>query len=82
MQYIQVGWSLNKTYGTFAPATTFIGYNKGGTLPMAIINWDFGGFSSRALGADFRGLIYGEYGANHFNNFKDFVAAQCPKECK
>jgi len=81
IQYIQVGWSLTKTYGTFSPELAMGAWTFGGVFDAAW-NWDWSGFSPRSQGANWRGLLLGEMGANRYKSFKDFVKAKCPHECK
>lgn len=47
---------------------------------LLVRDWDY--FSKRNLGANIRGLKLGEFGAAHFDGFKDFINDLCPESCK
>jgi hypothetical protein len=92
IQYIQVGWSLTKTYGEGAATSMMTGYmifGPGAEGSIQILKGifgqptsgedDFGYFKKENLAANFRGLQLGEFGARRFARFEDFVTDLCAK---
>ncbi len=77
VQYIQVGWSLTKSYGVGSANIAITGYMLG-----PLLSGDSNYFSRENLGANMRGLQLGEFGARRFKKFDDFVSDLCPKNCK
>ncbi len=77
VQWVQVGWSLTKSYGRNIPQQFGMGYLGLGAGPPAVTNWDFSFFKNGNSGADMRGLQLGEFGAGRFKTFGNFVRDMC-----
>ena len=89
IQYIQMGWSLSKTYGDEAALMVLTGYMGlpgisgsgkkawrlffGGTVDN-----DFDYYNKDNLAANLRGFRLGAYGARDFGTFEKFVKSLCP----
>jgi hypothetical protein len=73
IQYIQVGWSMAKSYGPVAPGMGLLGWSA--TLKI-LGNDEY--FDDRNWEANLRGLRVGSKAAITFDNFSDFVNAACP----
>lgn len=86
-QYIQIGWSITKTYG---PGSAVMANNSymafGPFLAGTVMKWfkkepaDLSWFKADNVPANSRGIMLGEFGATHFQNFKDFVKNLCPEQ--
>ena len=76
IQYLQVGWSLTRSYGPGVADMFNAGYMLG-----PLLSGDTNFFSSSNLSANYNGLRLGELAARDFKNFNDFVSTACPDEC-
>lgn len=81
VQYVQIAWSLTKTYGPGSPTLAMNGYQIA-PLIYAIKDGDWSWFKPSNLSANHRGLQLGEFGAKRFVLFPDFVHDLCPRECR
>lgn len=78
VQWIQVGWSLTKTYGRNIPQQFGVGYLTLGAGAVSLGKLDASFFRNGNVGADMRGLQLSEFGAGNFKTFKSFVGNLCP----
>lgn len=77
IQYVQVAWSLTKSYGPGTPMIAQFAYLIGPALNR---DWDY--FKPESLGQNIRGLRLGEWGAINYTGFESFVNDFCKDDCQ
>jgi len=78
IQYVQVSWSITKTFGPGAADLAYVVY----AILGPGLNMDRNYFTASNLSANRRGLGLGEAGAMSFEKFPDFVSSVCSDEQK